>query len=284
MPTAGETRTAARWPGNARPAAARGAWTLVLGNGPVVALALHHGHELRPAAARRMALGEAERLREEDPGTAAWTWLAPTHVVVHRSRFEVDLNRPSEGAVYRTPEEAWGLEVWKGGPGESLVREGQAVHRAFYATLESLLRRLTAEHGRFVVYDLHSYNHRRGGPGLDADDPGGNPDVNLGTGSMDRERWGEVADAFLDSLSASHILDSALGRHPDVRENVRFGGGYLSRWVHGTFPLAGCALAVEVKKFFMDEWTGAVDEARLAAVGGALAGTVAPVLDALARS
>src|SRR5687768_7825373 len=84
-------------------------WTITPGDGPIVATAIHDGHELRSDLAALCALTSAERLREEDPFTAAWTTVAPTRVVVHRSRFEVDMNRPRAGSVYRTPEEAWGL-------------------------------------------------------------------------------------------------------------------------------------------------------------------------------
>ena len=35
-------------------------------------------------------------------------------VVVHRSRFEVDLNRPREAVGLPSPEDAWGLELWAG--------------------------------------------------------------------------------------------------------------------------------------------------------------------------
>jgi hypothetical protein len=67
----------------------------------------------------------------------------------------------------------------------------------------------------------------------------------------------------------------------DVRENVRFRGGHLSRWVHAAFPGQGCCLAVEVKKFFMDEHTGTIDEPVWAGVQAALAATVPGVLDEL---
>jgi hypothetical protein len=69
----------------------------------------------------------------------------------------------------------------------------------------------------------------------------------------------------------------------DVRENVRFKGGHLSRFVHETFPEHGCALAIEFKKTFMDEWTGQPDEARIAKLGAALAATVPGVVQALNR-
>ena len=56
-----------------------------------------------------------------------------------------------------------------------------------------------------------------------------------------------------------------------------------ARFVHQRFPGRGCALAIETKKFFMDEHTGAVDGAALAGVTNALAGTVDGVLGVLAR-
>lgn len=63
--------------------------------------------------------------------------------------------------------------------------------------LAGVLDRAEQAFGRFVVYDLHSYNHRRDGPDRPAGAPEDNPDVNLGTGSMARDRWAPVGDAFL---------------------------------------------------------------------------------------
>lgn len=81
-------------------------WQQQLGDGPLLAAAVHDGHELRDEVAELIALDEATRLREEDPFTGEWTAMAPNRMVVRRSRFEVDVNRPRETAVYRTPEDA----------------------------------------------------------------------------------------------------------------------------------------------------------------------------------
>jgi hypothetical protein len=67
------------------------------------------------------------------------------------------------------------------------------------------------------------------------------------------------------------------GRRLDVRENVKFFGGNLAGWMHQNFPGTVCALAVEVKKFFMDEWTGQLDTAKHQAIGQALARAAAGV-------
>jgi N-formylglutamate deformylase len=244
---------------------------------PLVAVAVHAGHDLSPAFAAATALTEAERLREEDPYTDVWTSLAPTRVIARQSRFEVDLNRPREEAVYRTGDDAWGGDLWRSPLTDEMVESSLRRHDEFYAMFELVLRSVERQFGAFVVYDLHSYNHRRGGPNAAPDDPDENPEINLGTGSMDRDRWGHIADRFVEELRGQHVAGCPL----DVRENVRFKGRQLAAFVHERFPTTGCALAIEVKKTFMDEHTGVLDMARHAEVHRALAATTAGVLQEL---
>ena len=246
------------------------------GDGPVVATAIHDGHVLRAEVANLIALDETCRRREEDPFTSRLAAIVPTRLVARRSRFEVDLNRPREHAVYAKPEDAWGFAVWHQPPGDELIARSLSEYDAFYATLERVLRDRERRYGRFVVLDIHSYNHRRDGAGGPAADAEANPEINVGTGSLDRARWGALVDRFCRELAAAAPV-------PDVRENVKFQGGYLSRWVHATFPKTGCALAVEFKKTFMDEWSGVVDDARITALASALASTLPGLVEELAR-
>jgi N-formylglutamate deformylase len=192
-----------------------------------------------------------------------------------RSRFEVDLNRPRAKAVYRTPEDAWGLNVWNSPLADDVVETSLAEYDAFYSELRTILSGVAERYGSFVVYDLHSYNHRRDGPNGEPADATMNPEVNIGTGTMDRERWGPVVDRFIGDLRAFDFG----GRRLDVRENVKFRGGQLSRWIHKTFPETGCSLAIEFKKFFMDEWTGEVDPQANALILAALESTTPGVLE-----
>src|SRR5262249_39252673 len=136
----------------------RNAWKVHVGNGPLVACAIHDGHEVRPAVADCLRLEAIERLYEEDPYTGAWTSIAPTRVVGQRSRFEVDFNRPRDKAVYITPADAWGLEVWRCAPPAAMVSESLQMYDEFYALLRSVLEQLVTRHGKVVVFDLHSYN------------------------------------------------------------------------------------------------------------------------------
>lgn len=252
-------------------------WEVETGDGPVVATALHAGHRVRPEAARGLALGEDVRLREEDPSTERFTEIYPggTRVVVRVSRFEVDLNRPRDGAIYAGPQSAWGLDVWgDAGPPAEVVAAALREHDAFYAGMRRLLGALEERWGPLLVLDLHSYNHRRSGPAAPPDDPFTAPEINVGTGWIDRRRWAPVVERFLAELAAR----SFLGRRLDVRENVRFRGGWFPRWVAETFPESACPLAIEIKKTYMDEWTGetylAVVEAIRRALAGALPGVV----------
>lgn len=255
-------------------------WTHELGDGPLVAVALHDGHAVRDEVGERLALGDADRLREEDPHTGDWTRVAATRIIGLRSRFEVDLNRPRASACYRTPEDAWGLKVWKGALPETVATRSLAAYDAFYDNARQILSTIEEQHGCFVVFDLHTYNHRRGGPTAPPADPVENPQVNIGTGTMDRTRWGSLVDRFVDDLGGHPFPGGSL----DVRENVKFQGGQFSRWVHETFPHTGCSIAIEFKKFFMDEWTGAPDVAIVNAIPDALRATVTGVLEELKRT
>lgn len=232
---------------------------------PIVAAAIHAGHDLRPELERLIVLDAATRFREEDPFTDRLAACVDARVVAHRSRFEVDLNRARDAAVYLSPAQSWGLEIWDGAPSDHVVRGSLAVYDSFYAELAEWLDPL-ARSGPFIVLDIHSYNHRRGGPDQPPDPAINNPDINVGTGSLDRRRWGSVVDTVIEILGGTEVG----GRPLDVRENVRFKGAHLARWVHDRYPATGCALALEFKKTFMDEWTGVVDEAHLDALTVAL--------------
>jgi N-formylglutamate deformylase len=245
-----------------------------------VAVAIHAGHALREEVAALTAVTPEQRLREEDAGTALWAGRFPTCLVAGRSRFEIDLNRPRHRAVYLEPGDCWNFGPWREPlPPAVADRSRREVYDTFYAVLAGILDRAEATFGRFVVYDLHSYNHRRDGPDAPPADPLSHPDVNVGTGSMDRDRWGPLVDRFMADLSAFEMPHGE--GHLDVQENVKFKGRQLAQWVHDRYPRTGCALALEVKKFFMDEHTGQLDNVLTELVGDALLATAPGVIDEL---
>jgi N-formylglutamate amidohydrolase len=252
------------------------AWQIRPGRLPVVATAIHSGHDLRPAVAALTALDGADRRREEDPHTERLLPDDTTQVVVDRSRFEVDLNRPRDAAVYRTPEDAWGLTLWKTPLPPAVVEDSLALYDRFYAELDHLLQAQIRRFGRVLVLDIHSYNYRRQGPHAPAQAPAQTPEINLGTGPLDG-RWPAVTERFVDALSRIPFL----GGHLDVRENVRFKGGHLCRHIAEHFGDRVCPLAVEVKKIFMDEWSEQVYAERLTALKTSFTCLLPELLDAL---
>ena len=161
----------------------------------------------------------------------------------------------------------------------AMLAKSLCAYDDFYAHLRLVLERLVARHEKVVVFDLHSYNHIRGGAGGGPADPKGNPEINLGTGTMDRGAWSSVVESWLDAMRSCNCA----GRPFDVRENVKFVGGQFPRWVHENFPNTVCALAVEVKKFFMNEWTGELDREKHHAIGEALTGAAAAVGETLEK-
>ncbi|MEO6580977.1 MAG: N-formylglutamate amidohydrolase [Sphingomicrobium sp.] len=238
-------------------------WTMTRGPGPVIATAIHDGHDVRPEVGGAMMLPDLDRLREEDPYTGQAVTGVPTHIIAHRSRFEFDLNRGPDSAVYRTPEQSWGLRVWRGEPSDKLVADSLELHSAYYRMLGALLDDIAAAHDQFVVIDVHSYNHRRDGPDGAATAQDKAPDVNIGTISMPRDHWAFMLDPLMEEMRSFDFN----GRQLDVRENIAFQGkGEQTRFIHDRYPRQGCAIALEFKKFFMDEWSGEPDPAELAAM------------------
>ena len=254
-------------------------WQASQSYGPIIALANHHGHALRPDVQSLIALDEGTRLREESPFTGYWAMVAHSYMVSLRSRFEVDLNRPRESAVYLTTEDAWGFQVWKSPPPDALLDASLAQYDAYYATLEQMCREKQAQNGRFVVLDLHSYNHRQEGPEGSEADPVANPEVNIGTDTLDRQRWDRLVDRFINDLRTFNFL----GRHLDARENIKFVDRPLPKWVHTRFPETGCAIAIDFKKFFMNEWTGELDCDAHVAIKQAIAATLPGLEEELER-
>ena len=245
-------------------------WTVQRGAGPVVATAIHDGSQLRPEVAAAMKLPELDRLREEDPYTGQSVVDVPTHVIAHVSRFEYDLNRGQDGAVYETPDQAWGLDVWHQRPDPALVRRSLDLHASYYRMLAELLDDVATRHERFAVIDVHSYNHRRDGPDGQPTDPARAPDINIGTFSMPRDHWAFVVDPLMEAMRGFDFN----GRRLDVRENIAFQGkGEQTRFIHERYPDRGCAIALEFKKFFMDEWSGVPDPAELDAMRRLIAHT-----------
>ena len=248
------------------------------GTSPIVACAIHNGHDIRPEVLPYLNLSEMQRLREEDPYTTEWLQISDNSIKIKTSRFETDVNRPRDKAIYRKPEDAWGLKVYKSSLPQHIVDNSLRVYDQFYDQIKIYFDELLRGHPWLNVYDLHSYNYRR--EGVDQySNPEENPEINIGTKHINREIWGAVIDVMLEGFRKFNFE----GRHLDVRENVKFGGGYFSKWLHEQYGDRVCVIAIEVKKFFMDEWTGEPDEVKIQHIRELLIASINPVKEAAAK-
>ena len=231
-------------------------WDLVIGDGPVLATAIHDGHRMRASLMPHLAVSEAGRRREEDPMTGSLVAVGDVRLRVLASRFQVDLNRPRDLALSTDPADTWGLQVWKGPLPDDELAISLAAHDRFYAMVSELVERLIQRWGCVLLLDIHSYNHRRDGADAAPAPVGGNPDIDVGATTLDRSRWGHAVERLVETLRGH----PAGGRALDVRENVRYdGGGHFPEWLYATYGDKVCAISLEYKKIYMDEWSGQAD-------------------------
>ena len=121
-----------------------------------IAAAIHDGHQLRPDLKNNCLLTDEERLYEEDPFTALFIKDQPIVIKGLDSRFEYDLNRVFEDAIYET---AWGKQVWKIPLNTEQIDLSREKYRRFYRMVDALIEKLSSIHETpIMVYDIHSYN------------------------------------------------------------------------------------------------------------------------------
>lgn len=242
---------------------------------PLITTAIHNGHRVRDELKPMMKLDEKKRFYEEDPFTEEFTQIAETQVIGRYSRFELDLNRNKMGAIYLTSDEAWGLELWTDPIPPEEYNKSMKIYDEFYQQIKAMIKDKIDHHGFVVVYDFHSYNFRRKGPEDEAPQRE-NPDINIGTKGIDQQQWGPVIKAFDNELKKYQIK----GKPLDVRENVKFQGGHFPNWINTKFNNKACALAIEVKKIYMDEWSGHVYPEVISQLQTAMSATIQPVMKA----
>jgi len=236
---------------------------------PIIALALHDGHYIPEDLMQFMLLTESERFKEEDPFTAEMANISNvSKVLVSTSRFYTDLNREKEKAMYLKPEDAWGLHVWHEEMPEKAIRDIRNYYDKFYQDIKALIESTIKQYGYFFILDIHSYNHRRESPDMEAALET-HPEINLGT-FYNAKKWPPILSQFKGYVAHCKINN----KYPDVRNNIIFKGGGMAQWVIKNFGEKGGIVSVEFKKTFMDEWTGRVDMQHVLDINRALKGVV----------
>ena len=202
--------------------------------------AVHDGHQFRKSLWNNCLHTEYERWYEEDPETKNMVVSHPIVIAGCDSRFEYDLNRASESAIY---EDAWGKRLWKKPLPEKEKQKSMGKHDAFYKVVHALIDKIESIHGVAIVYDMHSYNWKRWDREV--------PTWNLGTSNVDAIRFGMDIEDWRQSLSELSLPN---GIESTSKINDTFqGNGYFLKFISKNFKNT-LVLATEIAKVYCDEY------------------------------
>lgn len=202
--------------------------------------AVHDGHQFRKELWDNCLHTEYERWYEEDPETKNMIVSHPIVIAGCDSRFEYDLNRDPENAVFET---AWGKELWKLPLSKQQKQKSLEKHTNFYSVVSALISKLEEMFGVVIVYDMHSYNWKRWDREV--------PTWNLGTSNIDNSRFSEQVESWRSTLQTIEfpyqISQTAL-----VNDTFQ-GNGYFLKFITNNFKNT-LVLATEIAKIYCDEY------------------------------
>lgn len=202
--------------------------------------AVHDGHQFRKELWDNCLHTEYERWYEEDPETKNMVKSHPIVIAGCDSRFEYDLNRISEEAVFET---AWGKQLWKQPLSENMKLKSLNKHATFYKVVHALINKIENKFGLCIVYDMHSYNWKRWDREV--------PTWNLGTSNVDNERFGHDINTW--SLSLSKLdLPNSIKSSSKINDTFQ-GNGYFLKYITNNFKNT-LVLATEIAKVYCDEY------------------------------
>jgi hypothetical protein len=211
---------------------------------PYACTAIHDGHFLEPDLLGNCLHTEYDRWYEEDPETGSMISDLPITIIAHDSRFEYDLNRHPDDAIYET---AWGKSLWRNPLSQKDKNRAIGKHDNFYKVVLTLMLKLEELFGSVVVYDVHSYNWRRWDREV--------PVFNLGTTNIDHIKYKKAIQQWQEILGN---MELPITQKVSCEVNDVFqGNGYLLKYVTSN-TLNTLVLATEVSKIYCDEETGRI--------------------------
>ncbi len=219
---------------------------------PFACAAIHNGHNLDKGLWKNCHHTEHDRWYEEDPATGEMISGLPLTLIAHDSRFEYDLNRHPDEAIY---DSAWGKRLWKIPLSESLKSKALQKHENFYKVVLTLMVKLEEMFGSVVVYDLHSYNWKRWERNV--------PVFNIGIANVDDKKYNTAITQWQEILGK---LELPIEEKVTCEINDVFqGNGYFLKYVTAN-TLNTLVLATEISKVYCDEETGVIFPEVVAAV------------------
>nr|WP_321235379.1 N-formylglutamate amidohydrolase [uncultured Psychroserpens sp.] len=202
--------------------------------------AVHDGHQFRKELWENCIHTEYERWYEEDPETKHMVITHPIVIAGCDSRFEYDLNRGPEEAVFVT---AWGKKLWHKPLSEAEKMKSLKKHENFYKVVHALISKLEEKFGVSIVYDMHSYNWKRWDREV--------PTWNLGTSNVDNNRFADDIESWRQSLSELHFPNHI--KSTSKINNTFQGNGYFLKFITQNFQNT-LVLATEIAKIYCDEY------------------------------
>jgi len=201
--------------------------------------AVHDGHQFRKELWDNCKHTEYERWFEEDPETKEMVKDHPIVIAGCDSRFEYDLNRAPESAIY---DDAWGKQLWFNPLAEDLKEKSLQKHTNFYKVVNALVSKLEELFGVCVVYDMHSYNWKRWTREV--------PTWNLGTSNIDNDRFGNEVETWREILE-NVPFPRTISSSSKINDTFQ-GNGYFLKYITQNFNNT-LVLATEIAKVYCDE-------------------------------
>lgn len=202
--------------------------------------AVHDGHQFRRELWEHCIHTEYERWYEEDPATKEMVKSHPIVIAGMDSRFEYDLNRAPDSAVY---DDAWGKKLWHLPLPSEMKERSLAKHYNFYKVVHALISKLEEKFGVCIVYDMHSYNWQRWEREV--------PTWNLGTGNVDNDRFGDCIETWREILENTPF-PKGIPRTSKINDTFQ-GNGYFLKFITQNFSNT-LVLATEIAKIYCDEY------------------------------
>lgn len=201
--------------------------------------AVHDGHQFRKELWENCLHTEYERWFEEDPETKTMVQTHPIVIAGCDSRFEYDLNRAPETAIYI---DAWGKQLWKNPLPKKMQEKSLQKHAAFYSVVHALISKIEKKFGVCIVYDMHSYNWKRWTREV--------PTWNLGTSNIDNDRFKNEIESWRAILENTPLPNN-IKSTSKINDTFQ-GNGYFLKYITNNFKNT-LVLATEIAKVYCDE-------------------------------
>lgn len=211
---------------------------------PFICGAVHDGNQFRKSLWENCLHTAHDRWYEEDPCTKEMVLDHPIVLAGCDSRFEYDLNRAPDTAIY---EDAWGKQLWRYPLPKNEYQKSLEKHSIFYKVVHALVTQIERKYGKAIVFDMHSYNWKRWDREV--------PTWNLGTSNIDNGRFGQIVTSWCSKLGQMQLPNGI--RSTSAVNDTFQGNGYFLKYITNNFNNT-LVLATEIAKVYCDEHSGVI--------------------------